>query len=142
MMTSWSLDFLSLNWDTVFIRLFQRLNELVWEHFLKHKKYVSVTGLVMSDSLQPHRLYPTRLLCPWDPSGKNTRVGWHSLLQGIFPTQGSNSGLLLCRQILYYLSHQGSPLNIKCFVNMRLWRLCFRVHFLNFNENHWPTFMT
>ena len=34
----------------------------------------------------------------------------HSLLQGIFPTQGSDSGLLHCRQILQCLSHQGSPL--------------------------------
>ena len=41
--------------------------------------------------------------------GKNTRVGWHSLLQGTFPTQGSNLSLLHCRQILYCLSHQGSP---------------------------------
>ena len=36
-------------------------------------------------------------------------AGSHSLLQGIFPTQGSNSGILHCRQILYHLSHQGSP---------------------------------
>ena len=41
--------------------------------------------------------------------GKNTRVGWHSLLQGTFPTQGSNLSLPHCRQILYCLSHQGSP---------------------------------
>ena len=40
-----------------------------------------------------------------DPSGKNT--GCHALLQGIFPTQGSNPGLPRCRQILYHLSHQG-----------------------------------
>ena len=39
--------------------------------------------------------------------GKNTGVGSHSLLQGIFSTQGSNPGLLLCRQILYHLSHEG-----------------------------------
>ena len=43
-------------------------------------------------------------------SGKNTGVSCHFLLQVIFPTQGSNSGLLHCRQILYYLSHQGSPI--------------------------------
>ena len=42
--------------------------------------------------------------------GKNTGVGCHSLLQGIFPTQGLNSNLLHCRQILYCLSHQGSPI--------------------------------
>ena len=42
------------------------------------------------------------------PSLKNSGVGCYSLLQGIFPTQGSNLGLLHCRQILYHLSHQGS----------------------------------
>ena len=41
--------------------------------------------------------------------GKNTAVGCHSLLQGIFLTQVSNPSLLHCRQILYHLSHQGSP---------------------------------
>ena len=47
--------------------------------------------------------------CPWDSPGKNTWVGCHALLQGIFPAQGSNPSLLHCRQILYHLSHQGSP---------------------------------
>ena len=54
----------------------------------------------------PHEMQPTRLLCPWDYSDKYTRVGYHSLFQGIFPIQGSNLGLLFCRQILYHLSHQ------------------------------------
>ena len=56
----------------------------------------------VSNSLQPHGLWPTRLLCPWDSSGKNTGVGCHALLQGIFPTQGSNSHLLRCRRILHH----------------------------------------
>ena len=47
-------------------------------------------------------------------SSKNTGVGCHFLLQGIFPTQGSNSGLPHCRQTLYCLSHQG----IKSFYNL------------------------
>ena len=42
-------------------------------------------------------------------SSKNTRVGCHSLLQGIFPIQGLNSGLLHCRKILYHLIHQENP---------------------------------
>ena len=42
--------------------------------------------------------------------GKNTGVGCHILLQRIFSTQGSNPGLLNCRQILYQLSYQGSPI--------------------------------
>ena len=49
-----------------------------------------------------------RLLCPWDFPGKNTGVDCHFLLQGIFPTQESNPGLLHCRQILYRLSYEGS----------------------------------
>ena len=43
--------------------------------------------------------------------GKNTGAGSLSLLQGFFPTQGSNPGLLHCREILYHLSHQGSPIS-------------------------------
>ena len=58
--------------------------------------------------LQPHGLQPARLLCQWDSPGKNTGVGCHFLLQGIFLTQESNPGLLHCRQILYRLSYEGS----------------------------------
>ena len=59
---------------------------------------------VMSDSLWPHGLDSPR-----NSLGQNTGVGSFSLLQGIFPTQGSNPGLLHCGQILYQLSHKGSP---------------------------------
>ena len=45
-------------------------------------------------TLQTHRQEPTRFLCPWDHSGKNTRMGCHFLLQGIFLTKGSNPHLL------------------------------------------------
>ena len=48
-----------------------------------------------------------------DSLGRNTGVGCHSLLQGIFPTQRSNPGLLHCRQVLYHLSHQKSPRILK-----------------------------
>ena len=48
-------------------------------------------------------------LSMWDSPGQNAGVGCHALLQGIFPTQGSNLGLLFCKQILYHLSHQGNP---------------------------------
>ena len=67
---------------------------------------------VASDSLQPHGLQPTRLLCPWNFPDKNTRVSCHFLLQEIFLTQGSNlslSCLLHCRRIFYRLSNWGSP---------------------------------
>ena len=65
---------------------------------------------VVSNSLRPHGLYPTKLLRPWNFSGKCTGVGCHFLLQGIFLTQGSNPGLPHCRQTLYHLWHQGSKL--------------------------------
>ena len=66
---------------------------------------VKVSRTVVSDSLQYHGLYPPRLLCPWNFPGNNPGVGCHFLLQGIFLSQGSNPGLLHCRQILYHLSH-------------------------------------
>ena len=49
-----------------------------------------------------------------DSPGKNTGVGCHALLQGIFPTQQSNPDLPHCRQIPYRLSHQGSPRILEC----------------------------
>ena len=58
---------------------------------------------VVSVSLRPHGMYS-----PWDSPGQNTRVGSCSLLQEIFPAQGLNPGLPLCRKILYQLSHQGN----------------------------------
>ena len=63
----------------------------------------------MSDSLRPHGLYLTRLLCPWNCPGRNTRVGNRSLRQGIFPTQGSNPGLSHCSQIPYCLATREAP---------------------------------
>ena len=68
-------------------------------------------------SLSPVQLFATpwivactKLLHPWDFQGKSTAVGCRFLLQGIFPTQGSNPGLSHCRQTLYHLSHQGKSL--------------------------------
>ena len=65
----------------------------------------SVSHSVMSDSEMPCP-QPARLFCPWSSPGKNTGGDSHSLLQRIFLTQGSNWGLLHCRQIIYHLSHQ------------------------------------
>ena len=67
-------------------------------------KKESESRSVVSDSLRPHRLHS-----PWNSPSQNTGVGSIPLLQGIFPTQGSNPGLPHCRQILYQLSHEGSP---------------------------------
>ena len=63
---------------------------------------------VLSDSLWPSGLQPTRILCPWDFPGKNTGVGCHSLLQEIFLNQGSNPRLLHWQADSWPLSHQGS----------------------------------
>ena len=63
----------------------------------------SESCLVVSTSVQPHRLYS-----PWNSPGQNTEVGSLSFLQGIFPTKELNPGLLHCRRILYQLSHKGS----------------------------------
>ena len=75
--------------------------------------YVCVYVLVAQLSLtlrNPMDCSLPRLLCPWNSPGKSTGMGFHFLLQGIFPTQGWNPSLLQCRQILYHLSHQVSPM--------------------------------
>ena len=66
-------------------------------------KSESESRSVVSDSWRPHGLYS-----PWKSPAQNTGVGSCFLLQGIFPTQGLNPGLLHCRWILYQLSHKGS----------------------------------
>ena len=90
------------------VDLFQGTHKLLiyfcdWTYFCGKRVIVSVhqisSGLLFSrsivfDSLWPRGLQPARLLCPWDSPGKNTGVGCHSLLQGIFSTQGSNLHLL------------------------------------------------
>ena len=69
---------------------------------------VGASCSVMSDSLRPPGLFT-----PWNSPGQNTGVGSCCLLQGIFPTQESNPGLLHYRQILYQLSHQETLSSLK-----------------------------
>ena len=65
-------------------------------------KSESVSHSVVFSSLQPRGRSPARLLCPWDSLGKNTGVGCHAFLQGIFPTQGLNLCLSCTgRRVLY-----------------------------------------
>ena len=73
------------------------------------KGIISESRSVMSCALWPNGLYS-----PWNSLGQNTGVGSLSLLQGIFPTQGSNPGLLHCRWILYQLSHNHIVQLFKC----------------------------
>ena len=74
--------------------------------YVKQMKSESERRSAMSDSLRPRGLYD-----PWSSPGQNTGVSSLSLLQGIFPTQGSNPGLPHYRRILYQLSHKGSPIS-------------------------------
>ena len=60
-------------------------------------------------SVVSNYFWPCGLYSPWNFPGQNTGEGSLSLLQGIFPTQGSNPGLLHCRRILYQLSYEGKP---------------------------------
>ena len=76
---------------------------------------------VISDSLWSHGLYSL-----WNSPGQNSGVGSLSLLQGIFPTQVLNPGLPRCRQILYQLSHLGSP------------RILEWVAYSFFSRSSWP----
>ena len=69
-----------------------------------------------------------------DSPGKNTGVGCHALLQGIFPTQGLNPSLPHCRQILYHLSHQGSARALEC--NLSLLQGIFLTQELNWGLLH------
>ena len=83
-----------------------------FRHILKGDCFASKVKVAVTQScstLRPQGLEPARLLCPWDSPGKNTRVGCHTLLQWIVLTQGSDPGLLHCRQILDHLSYLGGP---------------------------------
>ena len=79
----------------------------------------SVGCSVLSDSVTPWTV-AHRLLCPWDSPGKTTGVGFHSLLKEIFLIQGLNPGILHWRQIVYRLSHQGSPSHRYCYCKISL----------------------
>ena len=76
----------------------------LWSHYHYVQVLVSQFCWALCDSCSP----PGSSVQGHSP-GKNIGVGCHARLQGIFPTQESNPGLLSCRQILYSLSHQGSP---------------------------------
>ena len=88
--------------------LFEQINGLPFIlQCLKGKVLVTQSCLTLCKPMT----IAARFLCSWDSPGENIKVCSHSLLQGIFLTQGSNPGLLHCGQILYYLTHQGSPMS-------------------------------
>ena len=107
-----------------------------------------VSHSVVLDSSQPRGLQSTRLLCPWNSSGKNTGVGCHFLLQGIFPIQESNPGLLHCRQTFLPSELPGKPTLVphKVTVARLCWTLCdpidYTVHgFLQARILEWVAFL-
>ena len=80
-------------------------------HILFHSAYLAVLCLVIQSCVtlcDPMNCSLPVFFVHGDSPGKNTGVGCYALLQGIFPTQGSNSGLLHCKRIFYHLSHQES----------------------------------
>ena len=72
-------------------------------------KYLCLVTQSCPTLCDPMDCSPSGSFVHGDSPSKNTGVGCHAHLQGIFPTQGWNPGLLHCRQILYCLSHQGGP---------------------------------
>ena len=95
-----------IGWVLFFLKLFCLYETgYSWEAEEMHIYVkVRVSNSVGSDSLQPHGLQPARLVCPQNSPGKDTGVGCHFLLQGIFPSQGSKPGHPRCRRTLYHLS--------------------------------------
>ena len=124
-------NFQVINFVEPFLRIVG--SKSLWHFYKNWLEAWRVGHSVAFDPLWPHGLYPTKFLCPWDSPGRNTGVSSHSLLQGIFPTQGLNSDLLYCRQILYLLSHQGSlfqdihlsKLLLPILSNISVLKLCF-----------------
>ena len=97
---------------------------------------MSVSHSVVPDSLRPHGLQPTRLLCSGDFPGKDTGVGCHSLLQGIFPTQGSNPGIFCTagRFFTDWATREACTYSKECYNFRKSWQMvhgildykCFR----------------
>ena len=105
--TEWLMLSLSSEADAVDLLLCR-------ENYFKNKSE-SESHSVVSDSFRP---------MDWNSPGQNTGMGSLSLLQVIFPTQGSKPGLLHCRRILYQLSHKGSPQKQKAISNWSFIMFC------------------
>ena len=113
---SWVFVFSSVKWVLVKVPEIMFMKEPdTWQVNAQERRFSllllsipeskSESGSILSNSLRSHGLYS-----PWNSLGQNTGVGRQSLLQGIFPAQGSNSGFWHCRWIIYQLSHQRSPI--------------------------------
>ena len=88
------------------MRMNQYLDDKTWPIYHIFFACVHAKSLQSCLTLQPHGLQPAWLLCPWDSLGKNTGVGCHSLLQGIFPRIKPGSSALQADFLLSELSEQ------------------------------------
>ena len=104
MSNEFCINWLKYNYESKTIKISWRKVTEKLTNYIHHHIVSCESRSVVSDSLWPHGLYS-----PWNSPGENTGVGSLSLLQGIFPPQGSSPGLLHCRRILYQLSHKESP---------------------------------
>ena len=93
----WVFEFTTRSWKL-------KPSEWMFDETTMSNEEESESHSVVSSSFEHHGLYS-----PWNSPGQNTGICSLSLFQGIFPTQGSNPGLSHRRQILYQLSHKGSP---------------------------------
>ena len=112
--SAWGYGFISLRMER-WGRTYRETKLETVDHTLKES---------LSNFLRPLGLYSS-----WNSPGQSIGVGSLSLLQEIFPTQGLNPGLMRCRQILYQLSHQGSPANV-LFKIISL-RLCGKLYWVS-----------
>ena len=132
----WCLPYINMNQPQVYIYVCSLLNlpptPLV-HFFLRWLQCIS--GIVLCSVAQscltlrdPMDCSPPGSPVHGDSPGKNTRMACHALPQGIFPTQGWNSGLLHSRWVLYHLSHQGNPalmtVNFRIFIEHLLCAKC------------------
>ena len=95
----------------------------------------SINCSVVSDSMQPHRLWPVRLLCPWNSPSKNTGVGCYSLLQGVFPIQGLKPiSLIVGRFFTIWTTKEAHCKRV--WFKLLLWKV---IHKLFQTRYHWLT---
>ena len=107
---------------TKVIKIYSLLTTCYVQGTVVNALHIAVLSLVAQSCLTLYNPMNCSLpgsTAPGDSPGKNTEAVCHVLLQGIFPTQGSNPGLPHCRRILYCLSNQGSPTRAptKCILN-------------------------
>ena len=129
--------FFSKMYGCYFFFFMHRLESWIWYWIQVVRIVKSESRSAVSDSLQPQGLYS-----PWDSPGQNIGVGSLSLLQGIFPTQGSNPGVPHCRRILLPAEPPGKPGESRHFYNSWYISICFKWFTFEINCQIQRTFRT